>query len=326
MTDRPDAPSDLSARTGFAVSRLERLSGERTDAARMAALRARPDARTLLFSGDRPVLGRDGDRLEAWFPLPEAARLGAGELDVLLGLVDGSPRYAGQLPPGLDEGAPPETLAVIDLRTVGVRGLVPPEVAGALGVAKSLLVWHATHPFCARCGGGTAPALQGWRRDCPSCGAEYFPRADPVVIMLVVDGERCLLGRQPRFAPGMYSCLAGFLEPGETIEDAVRRETREEAGIEVGPVRVVASQPWPFPHSIMIGAIAGALSRDITIDRDELEDARWFSRAEAQATLSGTHPEGIGAPQPIAIAHHLLKAWVEGDPAATLPEQEGAAP
>ena len=152
----------------------------------------------------------------------------------------------------------------------------------------------------------------GWRRDCDNCHAQHFPRTDPVVIMLVTEGDRCLLGRQARFGKGMYSALAGFLEPGETIEEAVRREVREEAGIQVGAVQYVASQPWPFPSSLMIGCMGTALSTHIILDRLELEDARWFTRSEAETMLAGTHPDGLGAPQPIAIAHHLLRYWVEG--------------
>jgi NAD+ diphosphatase len=151
--------------------------------------------------------------------------------------------------------------------------------------------------------------MGGYRRDCPACGAEHFPRTDPVVIMLAIDGERCLLGRQARFAPAMYSCLAGFVEPGETIEDAVRRETAEEAGIAVGRVRYHASQPWPFPSSLMIGCHAEAISRDIVRDEAELEACRWFGRAEVQAMLAGLHPDGLKCPPDIAIAHHLIKAW-----------------
>jgi NAD+ diphosphatase len=154
-------------------------------------------------------------------------------------------------------------------------------------------------------------ASAGYRRDCPACGAQHFPRTDPVAIMLVTDGERCLLGRQPRFPAGMYSCLAGFIEPGETIEDAVRREIREEAGIRVGPVTYLASQPWPFPASLMIGCRGEALTTDIVREEEELEDCRWFSLDEARAMLASTHPDGLLAPNPIAIAHHLLKAFVE---------------
>ena len=141
---------------------------------------------------------------------------------------------------------------------------------------------------------------------------QHFPRTDPVVIMLAVDGDDCLLGRQPRFPKGMYSALAGFVEPGETIEAAVRREILEEAGVACGAVRYFASQPWPFPSSLMIGCFAEARSRAIAIDRTELEDARWFSREETLALLEKRHPDGLAAPIPMAIAHHLMKRWASG--------------
>jgi len=153
-------------------------------------------------------------------------------------------------------------------------------------------------------GGGTS-------RTCPSCNIETFPRVDPVVIMLAIEGDRCLLGRQARFAPGMFSALAGFLEPGETIEEAVRREVMEESGVRVGRVAYHSSQPWPFPHSLMIGCHAEALSTEIDRDAEELEDCRWFDREEVRLMLAGTHPEGLNAPFPMAIAHHLIKAFAE---------------
>ena len=154
--------------------------------------------------------------------------------------------------------------------------------------------------------------IGGYRRDCPACGAEHFPRTDPVVIMLAIDGDRCLLGRQARFAPGMYSCLAGFVEPGETIEDAVRRETQEEAGITIGRVRYYSSQPWPFPSSLMIGCHAEALSTEFDRDEAELEDCRWFDRGAKSLRCSpATHPGGIKCPPTIAIAHRLIRAWAE---------------
>ena len=179
-----------------------------------------------------------------------------------------------------------------------------------------LLNWHIRHGFCAVCGTATAMSLGGARRDCPNCGAQHFPRTDPVVIMLAIDagsgGEQALLGRSPRFNPGMYSCLAGFMEPGETIEDAVRRETAEESGIQVGRVRYHASQPWPFPSSLMIGCYAEALSTAIRRDEQELEDCRWFSREDVRRMLAGNHPEGITAPISMAIASHLIRAWAYG--------------
>ena len=159
-----------------------------------------------------------------------------------------------------------------------LKRLVPKDELGPLGEAKALLDWHARHRCCAQCGAPTKLGSAGWKRQCESCGAQHFPRTDPVVIMLAVRGDNCLLARQARFAPGMYSCIAGFVEPGETFEDAVRRETWEEAGLRTGTVRYVASQPWPFPGSLMIGCIAEALNDDIVLDGTELEAGRWFSR------------------------------------------------
>jgi NAD+ diphosphatase len=151
----------------------------------------------------------------------------------------------------------------------------------------------------------------GWRRDCGACKTQHFPRTDPVVIMLPVAGERCLLGRSHRFTTSMWSCLAGFVEPGETIEEAVRREVREEAGIVCGRVGYFASQPWPFPSSLMIGCHAQALTQEIVVDRNELDDARWFDREEAAQMLARRHPAGLTATVPMAIAYHIIRAWVE---------------
>ena len=153
----------------------------------------------------------------------------------------------------------------------------------------------------------------GWRRDCPQCKAEHFPRTDPVVIMLASSGEHCLLGRSPRFVPTMWSCLAGFIEPGESMEDAVRRETREEAGITCGRVAYFATQPWPFPTSLMIGCHAEALTHEIVVDREELEGARWFSKDEVESMLMRKHPQGLTTPPPVAIAHHIIRAWLEDE-------------
>src|SRR5215204_2362647 len=180
--------------------------------------------------------------------------------------------------------------------------------AGALTIAIAGEI-----PILRRNGAGmTAVSSAGFRRDCAACGTQHFPRTDPVAIMLVHRGEHCLLGRQARFIANSYSCLAGFIEPGETIEDAVRRETFEEAGIEVGAVRYGASQPWPFPSSLMIGCFGEALTEAITLDRDELEDGRWFAKDEVRLMLAREHPEGLITPPPMAIAHFLMRSWVEG--------------
>jgi NAD+ diphosphatase len=233
---------------------------------------------------------------------------------VFLGLLDGAPRFGVGI--AADAAAALKNrdgFHVTDLRSIAVQGLVAPEHLPQLAEAKAVLHWHARHRFCPNCGAATQPVCGGWKRDCPRCKTEHFPRTDPVVIMLATDGEDCLLGRSPRFAPTMWSCLAGFVEPGESIEDAVRRETREEAGIVCGRLRYFASQPWPFPTSLMIGCHAQALTREIVVDRQELEDARWFSKDEVVSMLLRTHPQSLTTPPPMAIAHHIIRAWVEGE-------------
>lgn len=301
-----DEPSRL---TGFSTSPLDRLGDKRGDAALLAALAERADAGFVLIERDRPVLAGLGEVRTAVHGRDAAAALTA-RLDqaVFLGLDGEQPLFAAPLPPA---DALPTGFEACDLRGLAMDGVLDGAALSVLAEAKSLVDWHGRHRFCANCGAGTALSTGGWRRDCAACGAQHFPRTDPVVIMLAVDGDRCVMGRQARFPAGMYSCLAGFVEPGETIEDAVRREIGEEAGVPVGRVRYLASQPWPFPSSLMIGCLAEALGATITMDSDELEDCRWFDRAEAAAMLERTHPEGLTAPLPFAIAHRILRAWVE---------------
>ncbi|SDL30102.1 NAD(+) diphosphatase [Aliiruegeria lutimaris] len=184
-----------------------------------------------------------------------------------------------------------------------------PKDAELAAAARGLLEWHRTHPFCARCGKKSAPAQAGWQRNCPACGAQHFPRTDPVVIMLITHGNSVLMGRSPAWPEGMYSLLAGFIEPGETIEAAVRREVFEEAGVRVGAVNYLASQPWPFPASLMLGCRGAAETDDIQIDPKEIEDARWISREEMLSIMAGEHPSIWGARRG-AIARFLLENWL----------------
>lgn len=307
----PPDPDDRP-RLGYTGNLLDRDPAVRHDPARQAALTADPAARTYVTAGDMVVMRRAGALADPLFALAEAGSLGPVRERVLLGLSGGAPRYGVGLEPGAAEilAARPD-LVVTDLRSIAVQGMVAAEHLPALAEAKALLLWHARHRFCSVCGQPSQVADAGWRRACPGCGAEHFPRTDPVVIMLAVDGERCLLGRQARFAPGMWSCLAGFVEPGENIEEAVRRETLEEAGIRCGRVHYAASQPWPFPMSLMIGCYAEALDTDLVIDRTELEDLRWFSRDEAAAMLARRHPDGLTSPPPVAIANFIIRGWVE---------------
>ncbi|MEX3933387.1 NAD(+) diphosphatase [Paraburkholderia phymatum] len=303
-----------SASIGFNLNPLDRRSDMRDDDAFIERLRSDPAARFFVFDGDVPLLKR-GDGQDAWFLAREAAAFGDPLQSVFLGQHDdGSGRFALGFTLGLEPGEG-QTQGVLhertDLRSIAVRGLIAPEVAGMLGQAKSMLDWHRRHGFCANCGAASRSAAAGWQRVCDACGTRHFPRVDPVVIMLAIDGERCLLGRQRQFAPGMYSALAGFVEPGETVEDAVRREVLEEARVTCAQVVYFASQPWPFPSSMMIGCFARAADTEIVVDEAELEDARWFTRTEAAAMLAGTHANGLSAPKPLAIAHHLLRAYVE---------------
>jgi NAD+ diphosphatase len=207
-----------------------------------------------------------------------------------------------------------EDAAVTELRGMAMQGVIPADQLSAIAMAKSMVNWHQRHGYCANCGTRTAMKEGGWKRDCPNCKAEHFPRTDPVVIMLVTSGDKVLLGRQKHFPPGMYSCLAGFVEVAETVEDAVRREIFEESGIRCTDVKYYMTQPWPYPSSLMIGCTARATSEDIVVDRAELEDARWFDRREATLMIKREHPDGLAGPHPFAIAHHLLGRWVHNGP------------
>jgi NAD+ diphosphatase len=194
------------------------------------------------------------------------------------------------------------------IRSVMIDGVLPKEELSIVAQARSLIHWHDTHGFCAKCGAASRMADAGYRRHCDTCGADHFPRTDPVVIMAVTHVNKALLGRQSSWPENMYSVLAGFMEPGETIEDAVRREVREEVGIEVGRVEYVASQPWPFPSSLMVGMIGEAKTDILTVDTTEIETARWFEAEELKQMLFRTHPQGFYASRPDAIAFHLAKA------------------
>lgn len=288
----------------FAGSKLDRADQVRADAARLAGLMV-PGARLLLMDGLDPVITPEGTL--AWGTLADARD--DAEL-VFLGL-EGARGCFAQVP-AAGSTAPGNPRLWQALATLEGSELA------AYGGARSLVDWHARHRFCARCGSSTRLAKGGWQRNCANeaCGAEHFPRVDPVTIMLVEHDGNLLLGRQPRFPEGNYSALAGFVEPGETIEEAVTREVMEEAGIRVRDVSYVLSQPWPFPSSLMIGCHAHADDPTLVVDRTELEDARWFTRAEVEDAIRAASDGGagrgraFGAPPRMAVAHHLLRWWL----------------
>jgi NAD+ diphosphatase len=312
MSSRPDLGP--KPRLGYSDSRIERAAELRADAAAIPDLTRDTRAGAYVIGGESIVMRKGSPLNEPLFTLGEAQALSPATETIFLGLLDGAPRFGHGLSPQVADtlkGRP--DLHVTDLRSIAVLGLVAADHLPPIAEAKAVLHWHARHRFCPNCGAATRLVSGGWRRDCPQCKAEHFPRTDPVVIMLAADHERCLLGRSPRFVPTMWSCLAGYVEPGESIEDAVRRETREEAGITCGRVGYFASQPWPFPTSLMIGCHAEALTHEIVVDREELEDARWFSRSEIETMLMRKHPQGLTTPPPVAIAHHIIRAWVEDE-------------
>ncbi|MFM6854885.1 MAG: NAD(+) diphosphatase [Sphingopyxis sp.] len=285
---------------GFTGARIDRADAIRTNPERLAQAMGSLSARLLLLDGIDPVADEQGQL--AWGTLADAPM----DADLLfLGLVDGKPCFAALPPPG----------ARVDARSRScwrVLAHMAADQVALYGAARSLIDWHARHRFCAGCGGPTVPAKGGWQRNCTGCGAEHFPRTDPVVIMLAEHDGHALIGRQHGWPAGNYSALAGFVEPGESIEEAVAREIAEEAGVTVSAVRYVASQPWPFPSSLMIACIGVAAARDIVLDTTELEDAFWASRADVAAALRGDAGARFTAPPPFAIAHTLLTRWVDG--------------
>jgi NAD+ diphosphatase len=312
------APSELGQkpRLGYTASLIDRMAQRRGDAGAMKELSEHARAGVYLIGGEIIVLKSSGDQAgetcDPLFSPAEARALGAVRESVFLGAINDAPRFGFGLDPQTAEALQARNdLKVTDLRSIAVQGLVGADDLAPLAEAKALLGWHARHRFCPNCGSPTNLVQAGWRRDCPVCKAQHFPRTDPVVIMLVIAGDRCVLGRSRRFAPTMWSCLAGFIEPGETIEEAVRREVLEEAGITCGRVKYFASQPWPFPSSLMIGCHAQALSDKIVIDYEELENARWFDRDELAAMLKRQHKDGLTTPPPVAIAHHIIRDFVE---------------
>ena len=298
----------------FVTNILDRAAHLRGNDEKLLALENHPASRAYVVHRDSLVVKREDNGVRALLGIDEALKFGANPGTIFLGLREGAAVFGmGISAAAAEKLLNRDDVAVTELRGMAMQGAVPPDQLSAIAMAKSMVSWHQRHGFCANCGTRTAMKEGGWKRDCPNCKAEHFPRTDPVVIMLVTSGEKCLLGRQKQFPPGMYSCLAGFVEAAETIEDAVRREIFEESGIRCTDVRYYMTQPWPYPSSLMIGCAARAVSHDIVVDHAELEDARWFDRDEARLMMTRQHPEGLAGPHPFAIAHHLVGRWLHGD-------------
>lgn len=293
---------------GYIGGTIDRAAAKRCDAAWLAGCLADPACRIVRFHRDRPriVMAHNPGAAIAYDSPAGIARSDDSE-PVFLGLDGASTPVFAVSAPAAEEDS---EVKHIDLRSLATQGLLAPGDLNLLAHARTLLDWHERNRFCANCGAGTVLADGGYRRHCEACSANHFPRTDPVVILVAVNGSDCLLGRQPHFQPGVYSALAGFVEPGESLEEAARREILEEAGVKVGRIRYHSSQPWPFPANLMIGLLGEAETTEVIIDRTELEDAHWFGRDELRAMLEDRHPDGLKVPAPMAIAHHLIRAAV----------------
>ncbi|MEO8927659.1 MAG: NAD(+) diphosphatase [Caulobacteraceae bacterium] len=306
----------LSAFTNtFAGNPLDRASYRRGDAEWLAGRLAAPDSLALAVWNGQPLIedAKDGGVQIAWLAAGMARTLsGSAEHLLFMGLWKEAAIFALDMEGGADPAEGPlEGLGRFeDLRAIAPR-LAPGDAAIA-ATAKSMFEWRRKHRHCAACGEIAEIAEGGWKRVCPACRAQHFPRTDPVVIMLAVSGERCLLGRQEAWPEGMYSALAGFLEPGESIEEACARELFEEAALRVRRVRYHSTQPWPFPSTLMIGLIAEVDAGEAVADKIEIDEVRWFTRSQARALIGGKI-EDARAPPALAIAHQLIKAWAEGE-------------
>jgi NAD+ diphosphatase len=308
--------------TMAASSLLDRQSDKRADADYIAQKMNAADARFMVLADYKPVIWSNDERTDGgirWFEREDLQKFGLPVQDAFfLGVVPetGAGRFAvaatehrvRNAPGGLEKLRP-----IVDLRSLAMQGGAPSEELSLMGLAKALAHWHDNTRCCGVCGGSTMSRDAGWKRKCWACGQEHFPRTDPVVIMLIIDpsGDRVLLGHEARFMENMWSTLAGFLEPGEDIAHAVRREVWEEAGIRVGDVRFHSAQPWPFPYSLMLGCHGYAETTEINIDPNEILAARWFSREEIGQMLERTHPEGLWVPGQQAIARALIKAFAD---------------
>ena len=313
----------IAEQVTFGGGKVERAARLRSSAAEVRELFLAPGARMLLLWNSKPLFDESGGI--SWLETGHPFLAHAAEQPFFLGLFRGQPRFAVDVSgwkPGAGDGPFPDEIrdqseerheslpegtrfANLRRHMSGLRS----DDAEFVAMGKAIANWHRTHPRCARCGEATEAAAAGWQRKCPACGADHFCRTDPVVIMLITSGNRLLLGRSPGWPEGMRSLLAGFVEPGETIEAAVRREVQEESGVVVGAVSYLASQPWPFPTSLMIGCRGEALTDDLKVDTNELESAEWVSQEDMMDVYARPESEG-GRPREGAIADFLIRNWL----------------
>jgi NAD+ diphosphatase len=298
----------LSPLNAFANSPLDRAGHHRRDAAWLAQALAGENAKLLAMHRGKPfVIEESGALALGWLGGRARGAIASAEaLTLFLGVdAQGAPHFALDLA----DPAPLEAIGRFEeLRPLAAQ--ISWDDLAIVGCAKAIFEWHARNSFCAACGAQSTIVEAGWRRDCPACKAEHYPRVDPVAIMVPAFGDKILLGRQKAWPRGMYSALAGYIEPGETFEEGAARETFEEAGLKVTRVRLHSNQPWPFPYSLMIGVICEVGSDQEKIDTSELEGGRWFTREEARLLIAGKHPECFSPPK-FAIAHQLIKAWAD---------------
>jgi NAD+ diphosphatase len=287
----------------FAGNPLNRASEKRTDKSWIESKRRDPSSLVL------PMW-----RLQPFLLEPNTAFASSEALWIFLGLDGARAIFALDLSEARDPANSGPLVGLGYFREARAAAqIVSIKDAAIIAQAKAMIDWHQRHGFCPRCGAPTKLVDAGYRRLCGMCSTEHFPRVDPVVIMLATHGDACLVGRGKHFPPGMYSALAGFVEPGETIEEAVRRELMEEASVKVNDVTYYATQPWPFPSSLMIGCFAKAANRDAKADDIEITDVRWLERSVARQLIGGKQMAGVRVPPPIAIAHHLIQAWALGE-------------
>jgi NAD+ diphosphatase len=298
----------------FGGNPLDRASERRADREWIAKLLDDPESRVLPLRDLKPFTRNTTAPALDWRPVDQwRDQIESGAMLIFLGLGDGRAHFA-------IDATGAHVVPDVDTELIDVRALAPTLASGEAAIlaeARSVLDWHARHRFCAQCGSATSVAAAGWSRRCPACRASHHPRTDPVVIMLAIRGDRALLGRNRRRPGARFSCLAGFVEPGETLEEAVRREVREESGVRCGRVRYLAGQPWPFPSSLMMGFLCEGLTEEITVDPEELAEARWFTRDEiremvTRAAAGVDDPGKVSLPAPIAIAHHICRRWSSG--------------